>query len=71
MSTKDIVSHAWKLIHSCVYMIGCIAIWSYTFERWPVATRVVAITGATAALVWYLWHFFVRPFRAAMRGESQ
>ena len=71
MSTKDIFSYTWKLIHSFVYLIGCVSIWTYSFERWPDVTRVVILSSIASFLVWYLWRFFVRPFRTAMRGESQ
>jgi len=71
MKTKSLLTMLGKLVHSFIYMVGCIAIWTYTIERWPVGTHVFVGATLLVFFVWYLWTFFIRPFRAALKGESQ
>jgi hypothetical protein len=71
MKTKQVIGEIGKLIHSFIYIIGCMEIWQYTFEHWPRGTHLAIGVALAAFAIWYLWSFFVRPFRSGMRGESQ
>jgi hypothetical protein len=71
MKTKKIVGEIGKLLHSFIYVIGCMTIWKYAFEHWPRGTDLAIGVGLVCFTVWYFWSYFFRPFRAALRGERQ
>jgi hypothetical protein len=57
------------VVDRLIWAVGCFAIISYASDHWPLVYR-----GATVALllgfgIWYLWMFFIRPFRAGLKGE--
>jgi hypothetical protein len=52
-----------------VWMVGVMTIFIYAQDHWP--TPYVIATGLLLLGfgVWYLWKFFMQPFRAGLRGE--
>ena len=68
---KTILAKIWKLIHDFIFIIGCMAIAQYAFEHWQRGAYIAFAVALVCFSVWYLWTFFVRPFRSALRGEDQ
>jgi hypothetical protein len=67
MKTIDTLA---KFADRLIWMVGCFTIISYSREHWPLASQVVTVVLLAAFGLWYLWRFFVQPFRAGLRGEQ-
>lgn len=57
-----------KLADRIVWMIGCFTMISYSREHWPFALQIVTAVLLAGFGLWYLWRYFVEPFRAGLRG---
>jgi len=68
---KTILAEIGKLIHDFIFIIGCMAIWKYAYEHWQRGAYIAFAVALVCFCVAYLWTFFVRPFRSALRGEDQ
>ena len=55
MSTKLPLQLTERIVHGFIYTAGCIAIWSYTLERWPAPAQVAISAVLFVLLVRYLW----------------
>jgi hypothetical protein len=67
---KRFLKLAGDLSDRIIYAVGWITIWLYAGEHWPTATRVVLCAILLGFAAWYVWRFFVRPFRKALNGEG-
>jgi len=52
-----------------VWMVGIMTIFIYARDHWPTPYNVAICVFFLGFGVWYLWKFFVRPFRAGVRGH--
>ncbi len=52
-----------------VWAVGCSVITFYANEHWPLALRIVIGSFILGFGIWYVWRFFVQPFREGLRGE--
>ena len=59
-----------KVADRFVWMIGCITIISYSGDHWPLALQIATWALLVGFGVWYLWRFFVQPFRDGLRGDQ-
>jgi hypothetical protein len=69
MNAKATLTKLGQRLNDFVYVLGWFTIWTYTSERWPLATNVVAGLAITFIGSLYLWFFFVVPFREGLRGS--
>ena len=67
MKTLDTLG---SVIDRIVWAVGCFTIIGYSQEHWPLALQIVTIALLVGFGLWYLWRFFVQPFRAGLRGEQ-
>lgn len=58
-----------SIIDRIVWSVGCITIIFYAHDHWPLASQVGVIALLLVFGLWFIWKFFVRPFRAGIRGE--
>jgi ABC-type nickel/cobalt efflux system permease component RcnA len=65
-----ILSTLGSVIDRIVWAVGCITIIGYSREHWPLALQIVTVALFVSFGLWYLWRFFVQPFRAGLRGEQ-
>jgi hypothetical protein len=59
-----------KLADRFVWMIGLMTIMGYSREHWPLGWQIVTLVLLVGFSGWYLWRFFVQPFRAGLRGDQ-
>ena len=52
-----------------VWAVGCSVITFYANEHWSLALRIVIGSFILGFGIWYVWRFFVQPFREGLRGE--
>jgi hypothetical protein len=48
--------------------VGLIVVVFYAYDHWPLASTIVSATFLAGCGVWYVWEFFVKPFRAGLKG---
>ncbi|EEF57965.1 hypothetical protein Cflav_PD1140 [Pedosphaera parvula Ellin514] len=58
------------VIDRCIWTVGVFAILIYAEEHWPLPYRVFTFCFLLGFGVWYLWKFFIQPFRAGLRGAN-
>jgi ABC-type nickel/cobalt efflux system permease component RcnA len=59
-----------SVIDRLVWAVGCFTIIGYSREHWPLASQIVTAVLLISFGLWYLWRFFVQPFRIGLRGEQ-
>jgi steroid delta-isomerase-like uncharacterized protein len=53
--------------HEIVWMIGWFVIITYSQAHWPLASKITVVVLVAAAVLGFLWLYFVRPFRAGLQ----
>ena len=66
MNTIDTLA---RFADRLIWMVGCVTIINFSRDHWPMAAQVVTWLMLAAFGLWYLWRFFIRPFKAGIRGE--
>lgn len=66
---KSMLDRLGEISDRTIYMIGCGAIWIYAMDHWPIGTRIFVCACVAIFAMWYIWRFFIRPFRSALKGE--
>ncbi len=67
MKTIDTLA---KVADRIVWTVGCLTIIRYADDHWPLGYQIVTAALLVGFGIWYLWRFFVQPFRAGLRGEQ-
>ena len=55
MNTRFLLKLLGTSAHSFIYTVGCVAIWSHAFERWPFLVHVLVGAVLVVLLVRQLW----------------
>jgi len=55
MNTKLLLNLLGRAVHSFIYTVGCVSIWTYTIEKWAGATHVLVGVALLVLLLRYLW----------------
>jgi hypothetical protein len=71
MNVKAMLKHCLNWASDLVWMIGAFTIVWFLVDHWPRTTYTLLAVAGVGALVWFLWNFFVRPFRAALNGNKR
>jgi hypothetical protein len=64
---KSMLDRLGEISDRIIYMIGCVAIWIYAMDHWPLGTSVFVCACVAIFAMWYIWRFFIRPFRSALK----
>jgi hypothetical protein len=61
-----------NMVDRIVWAVGCFAIFDYAFEHhWNLAVSIVSGVLIAGFGGWFFWQYFVVPFRAGWRGETE
>jgi len=61
-------SNVFNVVKDVFPSIGLFVIIFYAYEHWPLAVTIVTATFLVGFGVWYVWEFFIKPFRAGLKG---
>jgi hypothetical protein len=56
-----------NVINDFIWVIGVFAIINYVDKQWPLAYTAVSNALLVGFGVWYVWRFFIQPFREGLR----
>lgn len=55
---------------SVLLALACMYLCRFGWEHWPEATGVIAYIVMVICAIWYLWKYFVIPFREGLREDD-
>lgn len=71
MNLKESSKLVGKFLDRFVWIVGMTTIMRYSQERWPTATTLALWLLGGVIMIWFLWHCFVVPFLAGLKGETK
>ncbi len=68
---KSFLDRVGEMLISIIYCIGCVSILIYADNHWPFWTTVFTFACLAGFTGWYIWRYFIRPFRAALKDDGK
>jgi len=65
---KPILKKACYIVDNLFWVVGFLSIFNYVSGHSPLAAKLVVFAFLFGFGGWYIWRFFIRPFRTALKG---